>query len=110
MKAEDKSPGAFVFGCENGSPPSYRNASRALTKAIADAGIVYDKERERVSFHCFRHAAASAMIRAGVDPVRVAAYLGDTVEVVLSTYAKEWAAKGNGQNLGDVLAVEMGRS
>jgi hypothetical protein len=40
----------------------------------------------------------------GGDPVRVARHLGDTVEVVLNTYAKDWASKGEQQNLGDVPA------
>ena len=37
--------------------------------------------------HALRHTAASVWLRAGIDVVRAAAWLGDTPEVVLSTYA-----------------------
>lgn len=37
--------------------------------------------------HRLRHTYASAQLRAGVDVVRVAAWLGDTVDVVVRTYA-----------------------
>jgi integrase len=37
--------------------------------------------------HALRHTAASVWLRAGVDVVRAAAWLGDTPAVVLSTYA-----------------------
>ena len=46
-------------------------------------------------FRGFRHGAVSALIRAGVDPVRVAKYVGDRVETTLSTYAHEWEAQGD---------------
>jgi hypothetical protein len=49
-----------------------------------------------------RHGAVSAMIRAGVDPVRIARFVGDRVETILSTYAHEWATLRD-DNLGDVL-------
>jgi integrase len=109
MASRDKRPGAFVFACEGGAPPSYHNARKALAKAIDKAGITYDNERERLSFHAFRHAAVSAMIRAGIDPVRIAAFVGDRVETILSTYAHEWATLKD-DNLGDVLGDAMGNS
>ncbi len=37
--------------------------------------------------HALRHTAASIWLRAGIDVVRVAAWLGDTPQVVLQTYA-----------------------
>jgi integrase len=37
--------------------------------------------------HVLRHTAASAWLSAGLRLPRVAAYLGDTKEVVLATYA-----------------------
>ena len=37
--------------------------------------------------HALRHTAASVWLRAGIDVVRAAAWLGDTPAVVLSTYA-----------------------
>ena len=37
--------------------------------------------------HVLRHTAASAWLSAGLNIAKVAAYLGDTVEVTLTTYA-----------------------
>jgi integrase len=37
--------------------------------------------------HALRHTAASAWLAAGVDIVSVAAWLGDTVQMVHQTYA-----------------------
>jgi integrase len=96
----------FVFACESGRPPSYRNARRALASAVDGAGIEYEKTTHRVGFHVFRHGAVSALIRAGADPVRVARFVGDRVETVLSTYAQEWAMAKE-ENLGDVLAAAL---
>jgi integrase len=39
------------------------------------------------NIHRLRHTYASAQLRAGVDVVRVAAWMGDTVDVVVKTYA-----------------------
>jgi integrase len=97
--------------CAKGKGPSQRTpdriarCSRALAKAIEDAGITYDKKVERVGFHGFRHGAVSALIRAGKDPVSVAAYVGDKVETILSTYAHLW--KKDGDNLGQDLEAEV---
>jgi integrase len=106
IAAEDKSASAFVFACEGGAPPGYRNAARALTKVVKAAKIEFDKETERVSFHVFRHAAVSALIRAAVDPVRVANFVGDKVQTILTTYAQEWATDQD-DDLSDVLGDAM---
>jgi integrase len=42
-----------------------------------------------VSFHGFRHLAASSLIRSGVDVVRVARFLGDDIQTVMATYARD---------------------
>lgn len=39
--------------------------------------------------HDFRHAHATALLRAGINPKAVAARIGDTIEVLMSTYAHE---------------------
>ncbi len=58
--------------------PAWRRAWRA-------AGI---PDRGRLNgFHVTRHTAASSWLSAGVSPAKVAAFLGDTVAVVLATYA-----------------------
>jgi integrase len=53
--------------------------------AWAKAGI---PDRGRLNgCHVLRHTAASQWLSAGLNPAKVAAYLGDTLEVVLKTYA-----------------------
>jgi integrase len=96
----------FVFACESGRAPSYRNARRALDGAITAAKIEWDDGSHRLSFHCLRHGAVSALIRNGADPVRVARFVGDKVETALSTYAQEWAA-AQGDDLADVLGAAL---
>jgi hypothetical protein len=59
-----------------------------------EGGIERDEEQD-----CFSYHSAGA-----VDPVRVARFLGNKVETILSTYAHEWAARGDNENLGGVLA------
>jgi len=64
-----------------------RNAfNRVWQTAWRAAGI--DPERGRQNgCHVLRHTAASAWLSKGLSLAKVAAYLGDTKEVVLSTYA-----------------------
>lgn len=97
----------FLFASKGGAAPSYHNARRELTRALEKAGIAWDTETERVSYHALRHGAVSAMIRAGVDPVRIASFIGDRVETVLSVYSHEWEAGREG-NVADVLAAAYG--
>ena len=96
----------MVFGLAPQAHPSYRNARRALDGAITAAKIEWDEETHRLSFHCLRHGAVSAVIRNGADPVRVARFVGDKVETVLSTYAQEWAA-AQGDDLADLLGAAL---
>jgi site-specific recombinase XerD len=55
---------------------------------VTAAGIEFDPKTEKVSLHCFRHAAAHRMLREGLDVQRVAVTLGDTVQTVVSTYLR----------------------
>jgi len=93
--SEDKSPGAFVFGQHTQPQGRYRLAARALAKAISEAGIDYDAEKERVSFHVFRHGVATTLIGKNVDPQTVADHLGDDVQTILSTYVHSNGGSGN---------------
>ena len=79
----------------DGKGPATRNAmdgawrtgtARYLT---ATGTVIGGRSRARArgwNIHRLRHTAASAWLRAGIDVVRVAAWLGDTVEVVTQTY------------------------
>lgn len=46
------------------------------------------------------------MIRAGIDPVRIARFVGDRVETVLASYAHEWTTLRD-DNLGDILGAAI---
>jgi integrase len=58
----------------NSFNPMWRRAGRAA--GVAPAG-----------FHVCRHSAAAAWLSGGLNIARVAAYLGDTVQVVSTTYS-----------------------
>jgi integrase len=78
----------------------YRLVQRALAKAIKDAGIKFDAETERVSFHSFRHGVATTLIAKGVDPQTVADHLGDDLATVISTYVH---SNGGASNVAALL-------
>lgn len=59
--------------------------NRPWRAAWAKAGI---PDRGRLNgCHVLRHTAASQWLSGGLNPAKVAAYLGDTLQVVLDTYA-----------------------
>lgn len=62
-----------------------QTVNRHWRKAWAGAGI---SDRGRAGgMHVLRHSAASRWLSRGLNPAKVAAFLGDTVAVVLETYA-----------------------
>ena len=61
------------------SGPSF---SRTFAAVAEGAGL-------DVTFHALRKFFATTLLSSGVNPVAVAKYLGDTVEVMLKTYALE---------------------
>ena len=68
----------FVFG--NINPLSQTTLRRYLNKYIEIANI------KKITIHGFRHSHASLLIHLGLDFEDVAERLGDTVEMVQSTY------------------------
>ena len=62
-------------------------ADRALAVALRDAGLPGE-----VTWHDLRHGHVSRLFAAGVDAVTIAARIGDTIAIVLSTYAHEYDA------------------
>jgi len=57
---------SFVFANEDGTPISPNYFSIMWSRSVARAGL------PKVTFHGLRHSHASALIRAGLDVVRVA--------------------------------------
>jgi integrase len=78
--SQDKSP---IFASHTGSPLGHRNVTRrGFEPARNDA-----KLPAHLTFHDLRHAAASRLIGAGLDPVTVASVLGhEDATVTLSVY------------------------
>lgn len=72
-----------IFASVSGTPLGHRNVTRrGFEPARDDAGLP-----NTVTFHDMRHAAASRLIGAGLDPVTVAAVLGhQDATVTLSVY------------------------
>ena len=70
---------------EDGGHLNRGSFNYAWRKAWRAAGVP-DRGR-RNGCHVLRHTAASAWLSAGLNPAKVAAYLGDTPQVVLAIYA-----------------------
>jgi integrase len=76
----------LLFTAQDGRALNRNALNRVWQKAWRAAGV--DPERGRQNgCHVLRHTAASAWLSAGLSLAKVAAYLGDTKEVVLATYA-----------------------
>lgn len=75
----------LVFSRPGGLQLEREAFNRPWRAAWAKAGI---PDRGRLNgCHVLRHTAASQWLSAGLNPAKVAYYLGDTLEVVLKTYA-----------------------
>lgn len=76
-----------------GTPLTRESLVSTWASAAAKAVQSARKDRHRhlrvtgQNIHRLRHTYASAQLRAGVDVVRVAAWMGDVVDVVVKTYA-----------------------
>jgi integrase len=89
MRADGKVDGTLtrrlVFAHPSGQPWYKGTLQRPWDRARAAAGIPAAAQVN--GMHVLRHTAASAWLSAGLNLAKVAAYLGDTKEVVLKTYA-----------------------
>ena len=77
----------------------------AVARHLKDRGLVIGAARGRnlargYGIHRLRHTFASVQLRDGTDVVRVAAWLGDTVEMVTSTYAHLMPDDRDGEDAG----------
>lgn len=76
----------LLFTAPDGRALNRNDFNRVWRNAWRPAGI--DPARGRLNgCHVLRHTAASAWLSAGLSLAKVAAYFGDTKEVVLATYA-----------------------
>ena len=80
-----------MFCNYDGSLISLNYFSIMWSRAVARAGL------PKVTFHSLRHTHASALIRAGLDVVRVSRQLGHSKPTItLSTYAHEFEKADSG--------------
>jgi integrase len=71
----------LMFPTEKGTPRNGDNIYREFSIKAKESGLPV------IRFHDIRHTAASIMLLHGEPPVRVASILGQSVGVLLSTYA-----------------------
>lgn len=71
----------LIFPSIKGTPQDGYNVSRNFHRLAVAAGL------PPMRFHDIRHTCASLLLAHGEPPMRVAAILGQTVQVLLSTYA-----------------------
>jgi integrase len=71
----------LIFPSAKGTPRNGYNVSKAFHEIAELSGLPV------IRFHDIRHTAASIMLLHGEPPVRVAGILGQSVAVLLSTYA-----------------------
>lgn len=93
---------APIFASREGTPLSHRNvARRGFEPARDDAGLP-----ETLTFHDLRHAAASRLIAAGLDPVTVASVLGhENANITLAIYAHLYDRKQSDEAVRAALAM-----
>ena len=75
----------FVFGGYRHLPP--QSICREKDKYFKLAKEKYNQSINRITNHGFRHSHASLLISSGIKPEVIAFRLGDTVAVVMKTYA-----------------------
>jgi integrase len=93
-------PDALVFCNHDGSPISPNYFSIMWRRVVMREGL------PKVTFHSLRHSHASALIRAGLDVVRVSRQLGHSKPTItLATYAHEFeeADTGVAEAIGKVI-------
>lgn len=71
----------LIFPTSRGTPRNGYNVSKGFHELVKSSGLPV------IRFHDMRHTAASIMLLHGEPPVRVAGILGQSVQVLLSTYA-----------------------
>ena len=75
----------FVFGGYRHLPS--KNIDREKDQYFDLVKETYGKEINRITNHEFRHSHASYLISQGIRPELIAYRLGDTVAVIMKTYA-----------------------
>lgn len=71
----------LIFPTSNGTPKDGNNVRHQFHRLVELSGL------PAIRFHDIRHTAASILLLHGEPPVRVAGILGQTVAVLLDTYA-----------------------
>jgi integrase len=71
----------LMFPSSVGTPKNGYQVSKEFKRKVQEIGL------PEIRFHDIRHTAASIMLMHGIPPMRVAAILGQSVQVLFDTYA-----------------------
>ncbi len=78
----------YLFTNPKQDRPLSRSGWRWWTKTAFEAGgIRYGRKKDALTYHSLRHTFASWLTMADVHPLKIARLMGDTVEMVMKTYA-----------------------
>lgn len=79
----------YLFKAPTGADaPLSRSGWRWFTKSAFElGGIRYGRQKDALTAHSLRHTFASWLTMADVHPLKIAKLMGDTVEMVMRTYA-----------------------
>jgi integrase len=93
----------------DGLPLHYRNVGKAFTQAAKWAKL-NPEGRRKLRFHDLRRTYASILIAGGCEGPYVASQLGHSVEVLHSTYARLFNARGQAKRGLAAIAAARGQS
>lgn len=79
---------SYLFRQPGQNKPIDRGAWRVWTRrAFVKAGVRYGRQEDALVYHSLRHTFASWLTMKDVHPLKIAKLMGDTVEMVIKTYA-----------------------
>lgn len=77
----------FFIAARRDRPMGASAACDRVEASFEAVGIKYGIEGDGLTFHSLRHTFASWLAQRDVNPLKIARLMGDTVEIVMTTYA-----------------------
>ena len=76
----------FIHAVDRDRPISHTLIIKWTRSAFEAAGIKYGQKKDGLTFHSLRHTYASWLTQKGMHPKKVGRLIGDSAEMVLTTY------------------------